>query len=909
LLRGRASECARLDRLLEAAHGGESAALVVRGEAGIGKTALLEYAAARGADCRIARATGVEAEMELPYAALHHLCLGLLDGTTGLPAPQRDALETAFGLSPGPQPDRFLIGVAVLSLMSDAARSEPLVCIVDDAQWLDRSSAQVLAFVARRLQMESVLALFAERAGAESGELAGLPELRLGGIPEADARELLASTSVGPVDERVRNRIIAEARGNPLALIELGEGPLSAGLEGGYALPGGVPTRIEAGFRRQVEALPEETQHLLVVAAAEPLGDPGLLWRAVGRLEIPPEAASVAEDKDLMEIGARVTFRHPLLRSAIYRGASPDERGRAHLALAETTDPDVDPDRRAWHRAHAAIAPDEDVAAELESSANRARARGGMPAAAAFLERSAELTPDPGRRAVRALEAAQAKRLAGIPDSATALLTTAVQGPLGELDRALAQRLRGQIALDLSHSSEAAPLLLDAARRLEPLDMAQARETHLESLWAASAAGRFGDGGKEAAEAARAAPRAPGPPGGEDLLLDGLAVLFTDGYSDGVPILKRALAHFRDEPDRSKQDLRWPWMAARVAAELLDLETWRLLASRDVQVARQTGALSLLPVSLGYLAAMSVQEGDLESAAALMDESDAIAATGSSPAVTRLILHAWRGDEAETSRLIAALEPQATARGDGLPLTASAYARAILHNGLGNYDDALAAAQEASALDNLSVTSWSLPDLIEAAVRSHRPGVAESALDRLTERTQVAGTDFALGIEARSRALVGEGVAAEEAYREAIEVLGRTRGRLAMARAHLLYGEWLRRENRRVDARGELRTAHELLSEMGADGFAGRARRELAATGEKVRRRTVETRDDLTPQEVQIASLAVDGLTNPEIGAQLFLSPRTVEWHLSKVYGKLGISARKELGRALPEARRTRASV
>jgi DNA-binding CsgD family transcriptional regulator len=903
-LRGRETERARLEQLLSAVRAGQSAALVLRGEAGIGKTALLDSAAELAEGYRVLRAAGVESEMELPFAALHQLCAPLLDGLERLPPPQRHALETALGLSSGPRPDRFLVGLAALSLLSDAAETQPLICLVDDAQWLDRSSAQVLSFVARRLEAESVLFLFAERDQLEHDELAGLPELRLQGLLDADARELLASANIGPLDDRVRDRIIAEARGNPLALLELPRGLSPTSLAGGFALPDELPlpSRIEAGFRRRVEQLPTETRRLLLVAAAEPIGDPTLLWRAASELAIPTEAAAPAEADDLIELGARVAFRHPLLRSAIYRAASPEGRRSAHRALAEVTDRRADPDRRAWHRAHAALAPDEDVAAELELSAGRARARGGLAAAAAFLERAAELTPEPSRRARRALAGAKAKRLAGLPDAALTLLATAAAGPLDELDSAILQRLRGQIALDLGRGGEAAPLLLDAAKRLESLDAALARETHIEALWAASVAGRLGAGVLDAAEAARAAPPAPEPPRATDLLVQGLAVRFTEGYTAGAPILKRALGTYRAEAGHDEQDLLWPWMTARVAVELFDDEAWSALATRHVQIARDTGALNVLPATLTSLAGMRSAEGNLDAAATLLDEADAIiAATGTARSfVGRLLLAGCRGDEFQASILIEALERDANARGDGATLSVGDYARALLHNGLGHYEMALAAAQQASAEDQLGISSWSLSELVEAAVRSGRPQVGSDALERLLERTRAAGTEFALGIEARSRALMSEGAPAERLYREAIERLDRTRMRVEVARAHLLYGEWLRRENRRVDAREQLRSAHEMFASMGADGFAERAARELLATGEKARKRTADTRADLTAQEAQIAQLAREGYSNPEIGAQLFISPRTVEYHLHKVFTKLAITSRTQLDGALP---------
>jgi DNA-binding CsgD family transcriptional regulator len=914
VLRGRAVECATIDELLEAVRKGQSGVLVIRGEAGIGKSALLDFAAARASETRVLRAAGVESEMELAYAALHQLCLPLLEAVVRLPAPQRDALGTAFGSSAGPTPDRFLVGLAVLTLFSDAAEAEPLILLVDDAHWLDRSSAQALSFVARRLQAESVAILFAAREEGAVDELAGLLELRLGGLSEADARELLEAPGVGPLDERVRDRIIAEARGNPLALLELPHALSPAGLAGGFAVPGTLELagRIEAVFRGRVKQLPEETRRLLLVGAAEPIGDPALLGRAAAALGIRIEAAAPAEEADLIAVGARVTFRHPLLRSALYDAASPEQRRAAHRALAQATDPELDPDRRAWHRAHAALAPDEDVAGELELSAERAQGRGGLAAAAAFIERAAELTPEPGRRARRALAAARAKRLAGLPDAASALLARAMQGPLEKLDDAMSQRLRGQIALDLSRGGEAASLLLDAARRLETLDVRLARETYLEALWAASNAGRFGSGVLAAAQAARAAPPAPEPQGATDLLLDGLAVLFTDGYASGAPLLKQALARFRDEPSRDEHDVRGTRMAARVAAELLDDETWNVLATRHVEIAREAGLFAALPVTLGYLAALRIHEGNLDAAAILLNEFDAIrAATGSPTSVTRLLLAAYRGDAGEAASLRSVLEPEARARGDGVILTVCEYTSALLHNGLGHYETALAAAQQACAMDDLSVSSWSLPELVEAAARSGKPEVAAAAFDRLFERTTAAETDFALGIEARSRALTSAGTAAESAYREAVAVLGRTRMRLSLARAQLVYGEWLRRENRRVEAREQLRHAYETLSGMRANAFAERARRELLATGENPRKRTDETRGQLTAQEEQIARLAADGLTNPEIGAQLFLSPRTVEWHLRKVFTKLGINSRRDLwvAGALPEAERPRPRV
>jgi DNA-binding CsgD family transcriptional regulator len=910
MLRGRRAERVELDRLLEAIHAGQSAVLVLRGEAGIGKTALVEYAAERGKGCRALRAVGVESEMELPFAGLHQLCSPLFDGLERLPPPQREALGTAFGLSSGTRPDRFLVGLALLSLLSDAADQEPLLCLIDDAQWLDQSSAQVLAFVARRLQAEPIVLLFAEREPGEFGELAGLPELRLNGLSDAQARELLASVITVPLDDRVRERLVAETHGNPLALLELPHGLSPADLAGGFALTAALPlpSRIEESFRQRVERLPADSQRLLLVAAAEPTGDPTLLWRAVDQLGIAPEAPGPAESAGMITLGAPVTFRHPLLRSAIYRAASAEERRSVHRALAAATDPALDPDRRAWHLAEATLAPDEDVATELERSAERARARGGLAAAAAFLERAARLTPEPARRAQRDLTAAQAKHDAGAPDGALRLLAAAEEGPLNELQHARLERLRAQLAFALRRGSDAPPLLLSAAQRLEPLDAELARETYLEAIAAAIFAGRLssGPGVLEVAEAARAAPPATEPPRTIDLLLDGLATRFSEGYAAGVPPLRRALDAVSNEDDRTEDDIRWLWLACRIAPDLWEDETWHELASRQLGLARDAGALTVLPLAATYRAGVHVHTGEFAAAAALIEEADAItAATGNAPLMyTSLVLAAWRGQEAQALELIEASREDATRRGEGRAVTLADYATAVLYNGLGGYKAALAAAERACEHDDLGLFAWALIELVEAATRSGEPKLAADGLEQLAERTRLSGTDWALGVEARSRALLANGLSAEDFYLEATERLSRCRITVHLARTHLLYGEWLRRENRRIDARETLRAAYGMFSTMGAEAFAERAARELLATGEKARKRTADTRGQLTAQETQIAELARDGHSNPEIGAQLFISPRTVEYHLHKVFTKLEISSRNELQRVLPSEAR-----
>ena len=879
----------------------------------MGKTALLDYGSRSCKGCRVISAGGVESEMELPFAALHQLCMPLLDGLERLPVLQREALQTAFGLTSGQRPDRFLVGLAVLTLLSDAAEPQPLICVVDDAQWLDRCSAQVLSFVARRLQAESVLMLFGERDQDQASELAGLPELALERLSDDDARELLASSTPGRLDERVRQRIIDEARGNPLALLELPRGVSSASLAGGFAVAGSLPlaSRVEASFRRRVDLLPEETQRLLLLGAAEPTGDPMLLWQAAAVIGLPIEAAAPAEAADLVTVGTRVTFRHPLLRSAIYGAASADRRRSAHRALAEAIDAARDPDRRAWHRAHAALAPDEEVALELELSADRAQARGGIAAAAAFLQRAVALTVDAGLRAERALAAAQASLEAGAFDAALGVLATAEAGPLDELQRARVDLLRGRIASASSFGIGAAQLL-KAARELEPLDVDLARQTYLEAWVAAAAAGELATAGtlRDISLAVCAAPPPAHEPLASDLLLNGLAQLVAEGLGPAAPTLRKAVSAFRDD----EKVLQFGGMAARAAATLWDVVSWDAVITRQVQLARDAGALAQLATALQGKGIVVTWSGDFSGAASVVAEADAVtAATGIRIAsYGRMLLAAYQGREVEASALLTTTIENATARGEGVGVQFARWTTAVLFNGLGRYEDARVAAQQASdAAPELFISHWALEshwalaELVEACVRSGNSSLAAEALERLVEAPSASGTDWGLGIVARSRALVSENEAAEALYLEAIARLGRTPLRPELGRAHLLYGEWLRREKRRMDARDQLRTAYEMFISIGADAFAERTRRELLATGEKVRKRGDETRGQLTAQEEQIARLATDGQTNQEIGAQLFLSPRTVEWHLHKVFTKLGITSRMQLRDTLPGAART----
>jgi len=902
MLWGRRQQCRFLDGLIANVRAGRSRALVVRGEPGIGKTVLLDYAAETAQDFQVARAEGAESEMELPFAGLHQLCGRMLGRLDRLPGPQRDALGVAFGLRAGSPPDRFLVGLAVLGLLAEVAADQPLLCLVDDAQWLDQASAQALAFAARRLDAESVALLFGTRDPAGEGGLAGLPGLVLDGLPDADARALLASVLPGLRDERVLDRIIAESGGNPLALLELPRGVTAAELAGGFGVADPLPVTgmIEQSFLRRITPLPEVTRFLLLLAAAEPVGDPALLWRAAGSLGISADAASPAEADGLLTVAARVTFRHPLVRSAVYQAAPAAGRRRAHRALAEATDPGIDPDRRAWHRAQAATGADEDIAAELERSASRAQARGGLAAAAAFLERAAALTLKPNLRAERELAAARAMAQAGAFDGALRLLAAAEAEPLDQLQSARADLLRGQIAFVSSRGSDAPPLLLRAARRLAPLDTGLARQTYLEALSATLYAGRFATGGglREAAEAARASRLGPQPPGAADLVIDGLVSLITDGYAAAAPTLKRALSASAIEHISTDQEVRWLWLGVFAAEILWDDESWDLLSLGHVRRAREDGALGVLPVALSQRAALHILEGDFAAATSLIEEAETISkATGSQRLLAvRVALAAFRGRDSQASELAEVSAKDAAGRGEGAGLTFLQWATAVLYNGLGRYEEALAAARLAGDDQHeLLFSTWAAAEVVEAATRSGVPEQAVSALRRLSDSTQASGSDWALGTEARSRALVSDGQAAERLYREAIGRLARTRLRMELGRAHLLYGEWLRRQNRRIDAREQLRIAHQMFTDVGADGFGERAARELRATGERVRKRTTDSGAQLTAREAQIARLAGDGLSNPEIAARLFMSPRTVEYHLHKIFTKLDINSRNQL--------------
>jgi DNA-binding CsgD family transcriptional regulator len=907
-LLGRGDERGWLGDLLSGAREARGRAVVLRGEAGIGKSALLDDVADQAEGCCVCRAVGVESEMELAYAGLQQLCAPLVGQLADLPSLHRSALETVFGIDSGSPPDRFLVGMAVLDLLTAAANRQPLVLLVDDAQWLDRSSIQTISFVSRRLMTDRIVVVIAARDSGDDSDLAGLTEIRLGGLRTDDAGKLLDSVLTGPTDPQVRERIIAETRGNPLALLELPRAWTAAELVEGLSASVAVPLagHLEQAFAKRLGELPADTQTLLALAAAEPKGDPALLWAAAQQLGLDWSAAAPAESAGLIEFGSHVYFRHPLVRAAAYRAAPIQKRLAVHRALSEVTDPVRDPDRRAWHRASSTVTADEGIAVELEESADRAKARGGLMAAAALLERAAYLTPSGARRADRTLAAAKAKRDAGALDSALGLLSTIDSESPAELRNALAEQLQGEIAFDQRRGEAAAELLLSAAQRLEPFDPRLARDTHLEALAAAVwASGANGHGLiHKAAESARSAPPVEGPPRTADLILEALACRVTEGYEAAAPLLTIALAAARSHVIEGRDSERLSWLAGNRAAGILATEAWdyetgRALAERQVSAARDSGALVQLQFALNFLANNVVLTGDIQTAVALVEEERQVSTLTQVTPVgySSVLLDALRGDAAKAKPVIATTIEMATKDGQGRIVAFANYVGAVLYNGLGRHADALDCARRVIEWDTLGYQTLAAAELAEAASRESNAVLLADISAWVRARAAATPTQWALGIAARVQALdAGNDADTDALYRDSIEHLERTPLRVELARSHLLYGEWLRRRGQRGEARDQLEIAFDSLSVMGIGAFAERARRELSATtGRRTRRFLDEPSAQLTSQEVQIAQLVQQGLSNREVGGRLFLSARTVEWHLRNIFGKVGVSSRRQL--------------
>ncbi|MFD8744137.1 AAA family ATPase [Streptomyces sp. NPDC059616] len=904
-LRGRRDELAQLHTLVDRARAGRSGALVVSGEAGIGKTALLDHLTAQAAPhVRTERIVASQSEMELAYAGLQQLCGHMVGSAARLPAPQQEAIEVALGLCSAPAPSPFLVGLALLGVLTEAAEDRGLLCVVDDAQWLDQASARALAFVARRLDAEGIALVLAMREADEA--FARLTPMRIEGLGHEDACELLRLAVPGGLDRRVRDQLIAETRGNPLALRELPRALSPAQIAGGFSLTGSLPleSRIEQSLVVQLAPLPEPARLLLLLAAAEPTGDPGLLWRASAVLGLGPAAFDAAKDADAFTVGTRVGFRHPLVRSAVYRAASPSDRRRVHAALADVTSAEYDPDRRAWHRAGATLEPDEDVAADLERSAVRARTRGGAAAAGAFLERAAELTPSPFRRGQRLIAAAEAKHDVGAPTEALRLLESARALPLTPLQEALAARMRARAGYALRRDRSGVQNLLAAAQGLEGLDPVLARDTYIEALAAATYGGRLGDAEQVTAVAKAilaATPAAEETDRARDLILRGQALLATEGQEAALTTLRRAQRAFLEQaPDFL--ELHWMWFASRAAQDLWDPAGLRALAERQVELARSEGVVTVLPIALSLLMLVQLTQGDLDAAEASCDEIDIIKeVTGNPlPQYGRLLLAAYRGQAEAAERSAERIRADGRARGEGYALSAANFSEAVLYNGLGRFADAVACAwRELPYTHELNLAMRTLLELVEAAVHTGEYALAEQALEQLADVTRPVGTNYALGLLAMAEAQLRSGDESEDLFREAIKRLEQERISIWVGRCRLLYGEALNRQGRSTDAREQLRTAHKVLSACGVHGFAQRAADELKACGETLRVHARASAAQLTEQELNVARLAREGLTNREIGARLFISAHTVEYHLRKVFVKLGIKRRTELQSAL----------
>jgi DNA-binding CsgD family transcriptional regulator len=899
-----------MDQLLHDTSTGHAGALRLRGERGIGKSSMLDYVARRADGYRVLRASGVADGRDLPYAGLHLLCAPVLEDLERLEPAQQAALATAIGLSGGEPPDRLLVSVATFNLLTGVAERDPVCCLVDDAQWLDTASLLVLAFVVRRAERSRLLIVFGERDQASVPELDGLAEMRLERLPWSDARSVLLSAAPGRIDAAVIERVLLEARGNPRALLDPVDGVTAAELAGGYALP--APHRDsrdrEHDCVRRAQHLPADARQLLLTVAAEPTGDPALASRAADWLGIGRPAAEVLEAENLLTFGPRVVFGCATLRTAVYAGATAPEVRLAHRALAEAITSDTDADRRAWHLALSTSGLDDRIAADLEHNATTAQKRGGIAARAAFLERAALLTADPAARARRALSAARANHAAGNIDGAQHLLTVAESGPADPAREAQIEFQRARIEFATRRDDATPQLLLDAAHRLRAHSPALARDAHLEALTASmfSSRGPAAPSVRTVAQAARDS-AAEGSADPVDLLLDALTARALDGPGAAADAFSRALKAFGgDGLDSAARG--WSWLAALAAADGWNEDAWATLAARNRHDCGENGGAGHVAPSLGHpftqTALIDLFHGRFQAAHDIIARGNAraLSTLGAPPTPASLVLAAWQGKKDLLRGVLPTARRQARQRGDALTLAATQLAEAVLHNGAGHYEQALAAAREAVEADQLALSGWARAELIEAGTRCGRRDLAAAALSRLDTDADAARTPWALGVRAAAHALLADAPSAEPLYREAIDRLSETGIRVQLARAQLLYGEWLRRQNRRVDAREPLRAAQQMFATIGAEGFALRASTELLATGERVRKRNVETGRQLTTQESRIGYLARDGLSNSEIGARLFLSPRTVEYHLHKVFAKLGITSRTELHLVLQAA-------
>lgn len=899
----RYAERTRLDDFLHHIRDGSST-LLLDGGAGIGKTALLDYLVERAPGVQLLKVTGTQSEVELAYAALHRLCRPLMDVMPALPVPQRQALETTFGLGTSPFPGKFLVGLAVLSLLSEASRSRPVLCVVDDAQWLDKTSAEVLGFVARRLEAESVGMVFAVRSASDVPQLEGITRLTVGGLEDAAARLLLSSLEHGPIDPNAMERIVDEADGNPLVLIESARAFNRGEIETGIILTAVAPdpSNLEEHFGRRLKLLPADTQQLLLIAAAEPMADPQVIQAAAVRLRISPDWLEPAVDAGLCHTGVSVRFRHPLVRSAAYRTGSPAAIRAAHAALASVMPDDSDPVLLAWHRAQACETTDEDVSLELMAAASRVSARGAPAAAAALLRQAQQVTAHETLKAECSVRIAQAELAAGEFDGAERDLAGLSPGLLSPELRAEAKLTEARLAFARQRGGAAVPLLLEAADQLVALDANKAEQTYLEAFSAALFGGHLGQSDlREVATRWRAA-GLPARNGPVHQLLDGLGLVVTDGGTSAWTRLDEALSTLQVPGGRDSPPITSLWVASVAAAGAWDIEGWNVISRRLVAISRNAGDYSELPAALSSHAFVHLFTGDLKSAAEAVEESTTITSiTGGQISPYGAIgVAAIGGQEVDLDDLVEATVPSAERRSDATGISISCWGAALLNNSMGRYEDAFSWSSRARPLFHALHASsvWALVELIESASRTNRPADAHAALTLLASATRPSGNGWGLGVLARSQGLVSHGSEAEDLFSEALRLLEPTRCIVDFARTALVYGEWLRRHKRLSDSRTQLGRALQLFESIGATAFAGRAARELQAAGSQVRKPSAATSTVLTTQESQIAQLVKQGLTNDEVATRIFLSPRTVEYHLAKVFRKLEISSRHQLATA-----------
>jgi DNA-binding CsgD family transcriptional regulator len=895
-----------VDQLVQSAVSGLSGTCVFVGDAGMGKTALLEYAVENGHKLRHLVISGVEAESELGYAALHRLLLPFLRDRDQLPRPQRAALESAFGLERGEPADRFLVGLACLSLLADNAAKQRLLCIIDDAQWIDRESLEALSFVARRLEADGIALMFAIRdLGSVPGALDGLPTVTVAGLPEEAALDLLASQAQRPLEPDIARRLVSSTGGCPLALIEVASGLTEQQLLGGQMFGDRLPIgrRLEGHFLAQVRELDPTAQLFLLVAATESSGDLTLVRRAAYDLGSDAASEDAAFASGLIALRPNVVFRHPLIRAAVYGGALGAQRDQVHIALAALLD-GVDPDRRVRHLASAARQPDADLALELEDSGIRAANRGGYAAAVSVFLEAARVSLGANDRTQRLLVAAKFALLAGMPQRADALLAQTFENLVDPELRAQAMLLDGMLRTPLADPASAPARLVAAAEALAPFDDALARDALCEALSASLVAQRYTTG-TTPQDVARAAlvtiDRTTSAASLVDLLIQGTAYLLLSDYSNAVPVLERAVALIR-AGDISRYDMSGNLVTC-ILNELGDDSTYNLWVRNIEEHARQRGALIVLQLALVGRAKAELRSGRFMAAEMTYDEVVTITGViGGVPEFYELLkceLFAWRGQEEEARATAARLREWSAAIGSTVATNLANRSIATVELAAGHWSDALEAVEP--LLDPVAVgqNRLALPIAINAASRAGKRELATHYVAELSARTP-SDTAWGQGQVTLGRALIADDGGADVLYVEAIRLLESTSVVVEALQARLAYGEWLRRQKRRIDARAQLRVAYDRFSEIGATGFATRALAELEATGERAHKRSISVKSNLTPQETQAARRAASGATNKEIAAEMYISANTVDYHLRKVYRKLGISSRFELRDALP---------